>query len=238
MKILCRIFLTLSLIVSVCLFAGFYRETEQDPALKAKSYDLNPEQKALIVERTCRIVRENYVFPEVGKEISELIYSRWENGAYSETHTMPELIKLLTVDVRSVCADQHLTFSPGYAVAVTREGMRLRRKHLIDTNYGFNRIERLPGNIGYLEITEFCSPDLAGEALTKAFASLEGSDALIIDLRGNTGGAEDLVTVMCGYFFDRATCMMSSIHATVAWMKHGLRKAKNQANSSTHRSTS
>ena len=69
-------------------------------------------------------------------------------------------------------------------------------------NFGFDRIERLPGNVGYLKMNSFVRPDFAGDTAGRAMAFLANTDALIIDLRTSGGGSPDMVTFMASYFFD------------------------------------
>ena len=50
-------------------------------------------------------------------------------------------------------------------------------------------MERLPGNVGYLELTGFMSPEAAAGPAAAAMNFLANTDALIIDLRKNGGGS-------------------------------------------------
>ncbi len=77
-------------------------------------------------------------------------------------------------------------------------------EHLKRTNYGFRRVEILPGNIGYIRIDEFAHPALGGPTAVAVMNTVGSVDALIIDLRWNGGGA-GLVNLISGYFFDEPT---------------------------------
>jgi hypothetical protein len=59
-------------------------------------------------------------------------------------------------------------------------------------NYGFYRVERLPGNIGYLDIRLFYKPAWGGETAVAAMNFIANTSALIIDLRKCPGGSPDL----------------------------------------------
>lgn len=69
------------------------------------------------------------------------------------------------------------------------------------TNFGIERVEHLPGNIGYLKLNRFVPADLSRESLRAAIALLAHSDAVVIDLRGNIGGAPDAVGELLSPFF-------------------------------------
>ena len=73
-----------------------------------------------------------------------------------------------------------------------------RSRHL---NFGFERVERLPGNIGYLDLRFFDAPELGGATAAAAMSLLGNSDALIIDLRRNGGGSPEMVALVTSYLY-------------------------------------
>src|SRR3954471_21062060 len=58
------------------------------------------------------------------------------------------------------------------------------------TNYGFRRLERLAGNVGYLRLDEFhpATDARAASTASAVMTFLARTCALIIDLRENRGG--------------------------------------------------
>jgi retinol-binding protein 3 len=72
-------------------------------------------------------------------------------------------------------------------------------------NYGFEKIERLPGNIGYLDLRGFFPPDEGGATAVAAMNVLSNSDAVIVDLRQNGGGDPSMIQLITTYFFDEPT---------------------------------
>ena len=80
------------------------------------------------------------------------------------------------------------------------------------SNYGFHRLERLDGNVGYLEMREIAPIGMingaagagatgARDTAAAAMAFLASSDAIIIDLRQCPGGSADTVSFLASYFF-------------------------------------
>ena len=67
--------------------------------------------------------------------------------------------------------------------------------------YGIAKVERLPGNVGYLDIRGFFPADFVANGYAAAMTLLAGSDALIIDLRQNGGGDPSAVATLLSYFF-------------------------------------
>ena len=68
-------------------------------------------------------------------------------------------------------------------------------------NFGFARVERLAGNIGYLDLRGFMPPAVAGETATAAMTFLASTDAVIVDLRQNGGGDPMMVAFLTSYLF-------------------------------------
>ena len=68
-------------------------------------------------------------------------------------------------------------------------------------NHGFHRVERLDGNVGYVELREFSPLAGARDTAAGAMAFLAGSDAIIVDLRQCPGGTADTVSFLASYFF-------------------------------------
>jgi C-terminal processing protease CtpA/Prc len=68
-------------------------------------------------------------------------------------------------------------------------------------NFGIHRVERLDGNVGYLDVRRVAVPENAGPAIAAAMELVAGTYALLIDLRRNGGGAPDGVVFWCSYLF-------------------------------------
>ena len=72
------------------------------------------------------------------------------------------------------------------------------QRRLAAVNYGFLKVERLPGNIGFLDLDFFADPDEGGDTAAAAMSFLAGTDALIVDLRFNGGGNSRMVALRAG----------------------------------------
>ncbi len=66
--------------------------------------------------------------------------------------------------------------------------LKMRQRGRLD-NFGIHRVERLDGNVGYLDLRRVPMPENAGPAISAAMELVSGTHALIIDLRRNGGGA-------------------------------------------------
>ena len=73
-------------------------------------------------------------------------------------------------------------------------------------NFGFRRVERLPGNIGYIELVSVANIDFARadsparRAADAALGLVRGADAVILDLRANGGGSPSMVGYLVSAF--------------------------------------
>jgi C-terminal processing protease CtpA/Prc len=120
------------------------------------------------------------------------------------------LAQTLTSHLREVNNDKHLKVLYRYDPIPVRIGRReptpeqLERaqRFAVSVNFGFERIDRLEGNIGYLRINGFIPADVGGETASAAMNFLAYTDALIFDLRESAGGGDpSMVVFLSSYLF-------------------------------------
>lgn len=101
-----------------------------------------------VVETLSQLLRDRYVFADVGAKAAEHIEQRLKDGAY-DTGTDEELARRLTADLQSIAHDKHLhvdlASSGGARMLSGADPGRLRAM-----NFGFEKLEHLRGNVGYL----------------------------------------------------------------------------------------
>ena len=158
-----------------------------------------------------------YVFADKGRRIATHLRRELSRGAFGRIEQPTPFAAALTAAIRAVNPDRHIEIVPprvesGIAAGVPQSRSeqlgwvaRLRRR-----NYDFVRVERLPGNVGYLRLNSFPPPELAAPTAAAAMAFLRNSDALIVDLRENGGGTGDMVRFLASYFFVEPTRLSRS----------------------------
>lgn len=128
-----------------------------------------------------------YIDPVVGERARAAV--RANHRRYLAIGDRQAFAEAVSADLLAATHDLHLKLSvkttTAQAAALTDAEEQLLEDRLA---HGLLTIRRLPGNIGYLKLRYFAA-DAAGAALIDAaMLMLKDADALILDLRENTGG--------------------------------------------------
>jgi len=198
-----------------------------DGSLDNGSPDGEPMSGREIVTAALSLLRANYVFPEVAEQAAAAVEVGLAAGEYDDLDEVT-LTELVTSHLQDITGDKHLRMrlggGPGGPVAPDRgpgrggaeprdhEARRLAMRQLgrLD-NFGIQRVERLDGNIGYLDVRRIPVPANAGPAVAAAMELVAGTYALILDLRHNGGGAPDGVTLWCSYLLTERPTHLNDI---------------------------
>lgn len=202
-----RTFLTAALCVCAAQasFAQAARPEEQpDQTIDAAA-------RGQIIDAALKRLNDSYVFPEVAKKMEASVRDQQRRGEYDSITSARQFAERLTTDLQAVSRDKHLRvrFSPRPLPALggpqrrepTSEERAERQRELGWINHGFDKVERLPGNVGYIELRGFLDEEAGAETVAAAMNFVSGTDALIIDLRRNGGGNPAMVALICSYFF-------------------------------------
>lgn len=160
-------------------------------------------------------LREQYVFPEVGQEIGDVLAGRLAEGRYATAAGEGEFADLVTVDLQSVNGDKHLRLIHHEQPLSEPETFGLAEVAELATTHagGVGRVERLDGNIAYLDIQPMLLPAaVAGDYLTAAMTLVADAQALILDVRSCVGGEPSGVALLLSYLFDHEPTQLSSVY--------------------------
>ena len=177
-----------------------------------------PEQPDLTIDAATRTkvidgvlkrLNDSYVFPEVAKKMDQSIRERVDKKEYDQITSAKQFATKLTEDLQAISKDKHLRVRYSHASIPERgprreptaEEREQRVRNLNWMNHGFTKVERLRGNIGYLEFLNFADEELGAETVAAAMNFVSGTDALIIDMRQNGGGNPAMVALVCSYLF-------------------------------------
>lgn len=171
---------------------------------------LGAAMRAQAIDTLATRMNEYYVFPEKARQIDALLRQRHRAGAYDTAASGAQLARMLSADMASVAHDLHLTvaFSAEALPPAARPPAFMRGIDAISRQFapsGVDKAEILAANIGYLKMTGFTDADLAAPKYGVTMDKLAGTQALVIDLRGNRGGSPDAVGLLISYFVDQRT---------------------------------
>lgn len=206
---------------------------------------LDGPTRARIVDSVARVLEARYVDGETATRLGARLRARLAAGAYDGEREPPAFGAALMRDLQAVVRDKHLrvSYEPGQEFALGAPAGRSPaagpfggapvsagaaggpRREAIDgrdsvqlarINFAFERVERLPGNVGYLKIGQFFPLVFSGATATSAMRFLAGSDAVIVDLRDNVGGSPDLVEFLLSYFYGPEPVTLTTSYARFA----------------------
>ena len=176
-KVIFRLALLCSLALSVAA-VGCAQPEQPDLTIDAAT-------RTKVIDAILKRLNDSYVFPEVAKKMDQSIRERVNKKEYDQITSSKEFAKKLTDDLQAVSKDKHLRVRYSNASIPEREPQR----------------ERLRGNIGYLEFLHFADEELGADTVAAAMNFINGTDALIIDMRNNGGGNPAMVALVCSYLF-------------------------------------
>jgi C-terminal processing protease CtpA/Prc len=198
--------LTALVLVHLLIVPGFAQTQTQQ-----KDIPIDAATRTRVIEAVLSRLNESYVLPEVAARMEQAIRTRAQKGEYDKIDSSSVLAETLTVHLGEIAKDKHLGVGFRYDAIPVDSGPkepspedRERFRRIVSAeNFGFEKVERLNGNVGYLELNGFINPELGAETAIAAMQFLANTDALIIDLRYNSGGVPGLAQLISTYLFVR-----------------------------------
>ncbi len=197
-----------------------------------------------IVNTALSLLRTNYVFPDVAERAATAVEARLAAGEYDDldeitlTGRLTDHLQEVTGDKH---LRVRLGGGPGPGPGPgpqpgpgpepgpgpqsgpgpdearpedhEKRRQKMRQMGRMD-NFGIRRVERLDGNVGYVDLRRVAMAANAGPAVAAAMELVAGTYALILDLRHNGGGAPDGVALWCSYLLrEEPTHLNDIFHA-------------------------
>jgi retinol-binding protein 3 len=178
------------------------------------------EIQQIVVRTLAEKLRNKYIFPDVAGKIATLLEERLSSGKYTRMADGQDLASMLTHDIQEINHDIHLvvdwTSEPlpeeEDSLFQSQEWLEEQRISAQFHNNGLYKIERLAGNVGYLDIREFHNLAWGAETAISAMTFLSSTHALIFDLRNCSGGDPDMVALISSYLFDETPIHLNSMY--------------------------
>ena len=171
---------------------------------------LDAAERSRVIDGVTSNLTKLYVYPDVAAKMNTYIQARAQHGDYNDITNGAVFADTLTRNLRAVNNDRHLhvdyvpfkqPVTPPHAQPTPDDLNRMRRQ-MADNNCGFQKVEILPRNIGYLKFDMFGTPQICAPTASAAMNLLAHTRALIIDLRENGGGDPAMVDFIVSYLFD------------------------------------
>ncbi len=165
--------------------------------------------RSAVIESLAVAVQQRYVFADKGAALAKNLRQRAARREYDRITSSRELADSLRSHMQAFTHDGHMRVhyrytpfpranedsGPPPAEELARVAAQGRR-----SNYGFEKVQRLAGNVGYLDLRQFSGLPEAHATAIAAMNFLASSDAIIIDLRRNGGGDPNLLQTVLTYF--------------------------------------
>ncbi len=186
------------------------------------SINLEKNEVRVTLDSIASKLRANYVFTEVAEETIQSLETKYKTGAYKKMNDAHEFASQLTTDLQEVSKDKHLriSFNPERIaeqeqVVTPEDSIRYLNQYIQSmqrSNFGFNKVEILDGNIGYLDLRSFSDPEYAGPTAVAAMNFLSNTDAIIIDLRQNGGGSPAMIQLITSYLYSAESVHLNNFY--------------------------
>lgn len=174
---------------------------------------LSETQIKEITDHIPELISEHYVFKDKGKQIAIDFQKMAGSGKYLNYINRDTLAAILSTDLRRISNDGHM-----YVLAKEKDTDKswedLEKEAEIEKNYGFETVQILRNNIGYLKITQFMHPKRSMQTAVAAMKLVENTDKLIIDIRGNGGGYPGIMLYILNHYFDGPPTLLSTTYSS------------------------
>ncbi|MEM7066911.1 MAG: S41 family peptidase [Cyanobacteria bacterium P01_B01_bin.77] len=171
-----------------------------------RDIDLDHSSRTEVLEAVAKAL-DRYAFPEAAAKAQADIRRRLEAEGYGDIVSGHQLAETLTNQLQTLMCDRSVRvyFSPtplpnlSADTPPTAEELTYQQQQSQRRNFDINRVERLGGNLGFLQLYGFEPPEFAGATLAAAMTCVAHTEGLIIDLRYNRGGSPAMVALLCSY---------------------------------------
>ncbi|HKD60829.1 MAG TPA: S41 family peptidase [Terracidiphilus sp.] len=182
------------------------------PGAKEEDITLDAARRKSVIDGAITQLKAYYIYPDGAQKMADAVLAHEKAGDYEKITDGSTFAARLTDDMQAVTHDRHLhvNYAP-FQIPVEHdkgpspEEEARFRKELEHENCGWEKVEILPGNIGYVKFNEFAPPEWCGPTVVAAMGFLSHVDAIIFDLRQNGGGDPKMVDMVVSYLFDKPT---------------------------------
>jgi C-terminal processing protease CtpA/Prc len=171
--------------------------------------NIDASTRSAVIDSLIRELNDGYIFPDTAKKMEADLRSRIENKEYDSIISAKAFVEKLTTDLQSISKDKHLRVRYSYQpipIRKDRDEPTAEEKAQFESfakrvNFGFEKLERMQGNIGYVDLRGFMDPEKGADTVAAAMGFVANTNALIFDLRQNGGGDPAMIALISSYLF-------------------------------------
>ena len=180
---------------------------------------LSKLQISALIDTLRSTLKRHYILPDQATRMDSYLKTKLLKGGYYKITDPGKLAYQLEADIKAIHYDphMHIVYEPGMRppTALSPEELGKAQKEQLavekDNNFDLQKVEVLPGNIGYFLFNSF-TPHVeeVKATMSAALTFLSNTKALIIDLRSNKGGST--ANRFSSYFFKEKTHLYNQIN--------------------------
>lgn len=171
--------------------------------------EINAATRAIVIQNLISELNDEYIFADKAKMMDDDLHERLKNKEYDSITSGHRFAEKLNEDLFLIAKDKHLLVHYSSEILPAREENHVPTleeeaewaQFIKWINYGFEKVERMEGNVGYIDLRGFYDPDSGRETVAAAMTFISNTDSLIFDLRHNDGGEPAMVALISSYLF-------------------------------------
>jgi hypothetical protein len=208
----------------------------------AQQIPISDKEKNEAIDTIANILYKYYILPDKTKEIVDFLRQQGENKVYKNIDNYTTFIDQVNKDLQVKHKDLHLkvSYNPEKVALIRKANHQVpdstiyikREANHRYYNYGISKVNRLEGNIVYIDLRKFVPvTDVSKKTIDAAMTMNPDPNGFIIDLRENGGGEIDMGRYINSYFFKDSVHLSDVINRITGktdsyWTEPGLIRQK------------
>ena len=193
------------LLTILCLSVGFTQASALKSVTSNSSFTQQNIKKSTL--EVIKVLERGYIFPEKSKIIAHKFRYKLAFNQFNQVDELGQFINELAVFIREVSGDSYLDIFESNSQLVISQ-TQVSGPHKNVEGFGFEKVEILSGNIGYLKLNHFYENSQAELQAARSFNYLSGADAIIIDLRDVEGDSILLAQYIMSFFVEENSILL------------------------------